>query len=125
LVLADYGQDVSEIVRAARDRYWRVRVRRHPAEKPGQRSLEADIMLAHTVIGTSGTALFDALVRGVPGVCLDPRNVCAPVCVDSIDAELYRGDREAWLHDMSYCQFTLEEIADGTAWELLKCAQPD
>lgn len=123
LVLTDYGQDVSAIVSAAKARFHYVRVRRHPADECQQMPLQSHLALSDVAIGTSGSALFEAVVTGVPSICLDPRNVCAPMCADSLDAELIRPDRAGWLHEMSYRQFRLNEIPQ--AWELLWKFCPD
>lgn len=123
LVLADYGQDVSGIVAKASKRFNTVNVRQHPADHKSIINLKEDIGWHDVVIGSSGSAMFEAIQMGIPTICLDPDNDCAPVCSDSIDADLFRGDRELWLHEMSYKQFSLAEIADGTAWRLLKDIQ--
>lgn len=121
LVLADYGQDVTAIVAQAYKRFAFVEVRKHPAnETRPQAPLEHAIRLRDVVICSSGTAGFEAIMQGKPVICLDPDSELMPVCVGDMDAELYRGDRDEWLHDMSYKQFSLAEIADGTAWNLLK-----
>ena len=124
IVLADYGQDVSETVRRASERFPSVQVRVHPADSTTVRSvtLEMDCQFADVVVGHSGTALFEAIKNGTPVICTDSQNECMPVC-STFDEPLYRGDREQWLHEMSYKQFTLAEIADGTAWSLLKDIQ--
>ena len=125
LILCDYGQDVSEIEYYAKKRFTTVRKRLHPADNDDRHviRLEADLMLSDCAIGTSGTSLFDAIALGVPSICLDPKNEVAPVCANSVDDDLYRSSRDCWLHDMSYKVFTLKEIHDGTAWNLLKDIQ--
>jgi hypothetical protein len=125
LIVADYGQDVSDIAYRASRRFTTVNVRLHPADSTERRvvALEHAIRLHDVVIGHAGTAIFEAVIQGVPTICTDPLNECAPVCSSSVDEPLFRGDREQWLHDMSYKQFTLAEIADGTAWNLLKDIQ--
>jgi hypothetical protein len=122
LVLADYGQDVEDIARQARRRFHYVRVRRHPAEEANI-SLDAHLALSDVAIGNAGTSLFAAIVQGVPSICLSPKNACTDVCTDTLDGPLFRGDRESWLHGMSYKQFSLREISNGTAWELLRDIQ--
>ena len=124
MVLADYGQDVSETVRKASERFPSVRTRVHPADSTDVRvvTLEMDVQFADVVIGHSGTGIFEALKFGTPVICTDTDNPCMPVC-SSMDEPLYRGDREAWLHDMSYKQWSLDEIASGEAWEHLKDIQ--
>ena len=124
-VLADYGQDVSAIVEEASKRFLSVSVRLHPADAEVKRlvTLEEDILWSDVVIGTAGTSIFEAIKLGVPVICLDPLNPIAPVCSDSIHADLYRGERDEWLHDMSYKQWSLDEIASGEAWSYLKDAE--
>ena len=120
LILADYGQDVSGIETQARDRFDTVSIRHHPADHKSKRTLCDDIARHDAVICFAGSAGFEAIKLGIPTICLDPHNPLAPVCSDSLDAPLFRGDRTQWLHDLSYAQFSLSEIADGTAWNLLK-----
>jgi len=122
IVLADYGQNISDIRFRASQRFTTVKTRLHPSDNPRKwvTTLEADLMLSDVAIGHSGTAIFEAVRLGVPAICTDPANECAPVCANAINDDLYRGSRAAWLHDMSYKQFSLAEIADGTAWRLLK-----
>jgi len=120
LILADYGQDVSDIAMQARQRYGVVNIRKHPANGVGPVRLGAQIAAHDICIGSKGTSMFEAIKQGKPTVCLDDQNACAPVCSPSVDAPLNRGDRSEWMHEMSYKQFSLDEIADGTAWENLK-----
>jgi len=127
LILADYGQDINGIADAARKRFVQTEVRRHPADtqrgKFDNIPLTDQVAWYDCVIATSSSAAFAAIIRGIPIICLDPRNPCAPVSSDSIGGEMYRGDRTQWLHDLSYAQFSLSEINDGTAWQLLKDIQ--
>ena len=121
IVLADYGQDVTETVKQASKRFPSVQVRLHPADckEPRPLTLEDDVKWADVIVGHSSSALFEAIRYGTPVICTDPNNPVMPVSA-AMHETLYRGDRSKWLHDMSYKQFSLSEIADGTAWELLK-----
>ena len=120
LILADYGQDTTAIEVFAKTRFERVTVRKHPAEQKGNEPLKESLMSTDVVIGHSTTALFESIKEGIPTICTDPLNECAPACSSWVNGELFRGDRTEWLHSMSYKQFTLDEIADGTAWGLLE-----
>lgn len=120
LVLAGYDQDVTDIAYEASKRFGFVEVRKHPANEPNCVDLASAIRLRDVIICSDGTSGFEAIMQGKPTICLDPKSELMPVCTDSIDGELYRGDRNEWLHEMSYKQFSLAEIADGTAWELLR-----
>lgn len=123
LILADYDQDTTAIKVFAQERFETVTIRRHPAEHPSMVPLTEALMHTDVCIGHSGSALFDAIRMGVPTICTDPLNECIPACSSWVNGKLYRGSRDAWLHDMSYKQFSLAEIADGTAWRLLKDIQ--
>lgn len=118
LILADYGQDVADIYYAACQRFGHVTIRKHPADEVPIIPLTSALRLHDVAICTSGSAGFEAIMQGVPTICLNPKNEIAPVCAASLDAELYRGDRAEWLHDMSYKQWPLAEI--GEAWQHLK-----
>jgi hypothetical protein len=121
IVLADYDQDISEIATQASSRFASVQIRRHPSEGVAHQGKLTDwLKLRDVCIFSSGTAGFEAVRLGVPSICLDPRNPIAPVCANAMDAELYRGDRNTWLHELSYKQWSLAEIASGEAWEHLK-----
>lgn len=121
LILADYNQDVSDVVFEAKKRFGFVEVREHPANtKRVQPALKAAIVLRDVVICHSGTAGFEAIRLGKPVICSDPQNEIRPVSAGALTDELYRGDRSAWLHEMSYKQWSLAEIASGAAWAHLK-----
>lgn len=122
LILADYNQDITEITYQAKIRFTTVKVRLHPSNNPRKwvTDLETDLRLSDVAIGHKGTAMFNALMQGLPVICTDPKNECMPMCAPTTQSVLYRGDRDKWLKSMAYKQFTLNEIADGTAWGLLK-----
>ena len=122
LVLADYGQNTAETEHHARMRFTSVNTRLHPADSTDRRvvTLQTQLRLHDVAIGHSGTSIFEAIMQGVPVICTDKNNECMPVCAPSTSSVLYRGNRTKWLHEMSYKQFTLAEIADGTAWSALE-----
>lgn len=124
LVMADYGQNVSEVEHLAKMRFTSVKTRLHPADSTERHvtTLQTKLRLHDVAIGHAGTSVFDAVMQGVPTICTDPLNECMPVCAPSTSSVLYRGSRTKWLREMSYKQFTLAEIKDGTAWELLENA---
>jgi len=126
LILAGYHEDVSDLVDRARERFPYVSVRQHPANRyrivghhPANISLASELALADVCIGSSTTALFEAIRLGVPVICTDSSNECMPVCVPELTDELFRGDISDWMHEMMYKQFSLHEIETGLAWEIL------
>lgn len=125
LILADYNQDIDPIVEEARKHYVQVEVRHHPQDqrrgKFDRIPLEIQVGWYDCAICTGGTAGFEAIMAGVPTICLDPTSPLMPVCTSEIGGKLYRGDTSDWLHDLSYAQWRIDEIPQ--AWELLKDLQ--
>jgi len=121
LVLADYGQNVSESEHIARMRFTSVNTRLHPADSRVRHvtTLQTQLRLHDVCMGHAGTSIFEAIMQGLPTICTDKNNVCMPVCSPT-GSVLFRGCRTKWLASMAYKQFTLAEIGDGSAWELLK-----
>lgn len=84
--------------------------------------LEADLARAGTWIAhTSGSAV-DAVLAGIPTICLGPGNFAWDVSAHSLRGlrEPWTGDREPWLANLSYAQWTHEEIRDGSCWRTLR-----
>ena len=115
--------DVTEKVTQATSRFCSVQIRQHPADTTQLRvKLETAIRLRDVIIGGKGSGVFEAIIQGKPVIC-HPDNDCADVCTSDISAPLYRGDRDKWIHEMSYKQWSLAEIASGEAWSSLKDVQ--
>jgi len=119
LILADFEQNVDQLAFDVRHRFGYARVRRHPAEgglKSGELpavSLESQLMLHDVCIGHSSTALFEAVVLGVPVICTDPYNVVAEVSAHGVTDELVRCDRQDWLHRVSWMQWNHDEFGQA------------
>ena len=72
----------------------------------------------------------ESVLSGVPAIVLDDRSIAHPVSVQiPLTANLSKSDliknptdscfdvrRHLWLADLSYMQWTLEEIESGDAW---------
>lgn len=86
------------------------------------RSLGEDLARAGVWVSlTSGSAI-DAIIAGVKSVCLSPNNFGWPVSLHSVDEieTAFTPDRTAWVNQLTYSQWTREEIADGKAWESVR-----
>jgi len=118
LLLADYMQNIDLLIDPLCERFGTVTVRRHPAECRRVATLEEQLAEADVCIGHSSTALFEAVVMGVPVICTDPRNIVAEVSVAGFNQPLYRGERESWLHRVSWSQWNHDEF--GQALEHLR-----
>ena len=60
----------------------------------------------------------DALIAGVPVYAEDEGSMVYNVASRRVGQTVFP-DRRQWAHDLSYCQWTLDEYRDGTAWEHL------
>lgn len=85
-------------------------------------SLENDFKKSGICISyTSGSAI-DAVMNGVPCITTDEGNFVWPIASRSVDDlnDPYLADKETvqqWLYDLSYCQWNVEEIKNGTVWK--------
>jgi hypothetical protein len=60
----------------------------------------------------------EALIDGVPAFCADVGSMIYKIgnrSLISIDVP-NRPEREQWLADLAYCQWTLPEMESGEAW---------
>lgn len=69
-------------------------------------------------------AAVDSIIAGVPCIVLG-NAVARPISATSIGSVLSpvwesQVRREQWAANLAYCHFTPDEIADGTAWKILK-----
>jgi hypothetical protein len=108
-----------------------VRFRPHPeAARLGRRSpavpgaATAGGTLAEALAGaavlltfSSNTAV-DAVVAGVPAVTADQGSMAWAVAAHTVGDRI-TPDREAWAARLAWCQWSLDEIRDGRAWEVV------
>ncbi len=85
---------------------------------PIESSFAADIRNAWTCVTYSSGGAVDALLAGVPPICLSPASLAYGLCsrsLDDIEAPL-EPDRTQFFRDLAYSQWTPAEMRDGTAW---------
>jgi len=88
---------------------------------PAEQSLEEVLSDCHMVVTHHSNAAADGLVDGVPAMCVD--GVALPMGISEfaqVEQPVFPEDRQAWLADVSWCQFHLAEIAKGIPWRHLK-----
>lgn len=72
---------------------------------------------AHCLVTHGSNACFEAAILGVPSIVLGDA-VAQPI--SSRDLDLIErppcGKREQWLANLAYCQWTEQEMREGTAW---------
>lgn len=70
----------------------------------------------------SSSSAIDALIAGVPPICMSPASIAFGLCSNSlqdVNAPL-EPKREAWFRDLAYAQWSIEEIEQGRPWMHLR-----
>ena len=79
---------------------------------------------AKFVVSYNSNVLTQAVLQGIPCVCYDIRSMAAPVCLRPDQMHnlklVGRFNRQQWLNDLAYTQWTNKEIRLGIAWEHYK-----
>jgi hypothetical protein len=87
---------------------------------PRSEKLESVLRRTHAVVSHHSNVNIDGLIRGVPSFCVE--GVAVPMSLgdlSQIENAYYPPDRERWLNDIAYCQFSVAEMASGLAWKTL------
>ncbi len=122
LCIEDYGKTIPAA--AIQPFFNQVEVRQHPAGRDKQRVEPLGTVLERNdvAVGYSSTALVEAAITGLPVICFaDPGTSPVSQIASTTPAEVIRPDREQWLNNLSYCNWTYEEISSGAAAEYLLC----
>ncbi len=96
-------------------------IRWHPLSRQGGRQpdLEEHLANAFAVVSYSSNLAVDAILAGVPVVSKGARSMVKEVAATRLNG-LVRPCREAWARKLSYCQWSIDEIREGIAWEHLR-----
>ena len=108
-----------------------IKFRPHPLSRqicdvPGAKLLT--VSLADALAGACVAVTYnsnsgvDAVLAGVPTVACDKGSMAWPVSRHDISMKniITYPDRTQWAQNLAYCQWTADEIRDGSAWEHLK-----
>ena len=118
----DHIQWLSDAFRLIRMNSGRpVIVRHHPNVSRPARTFLEDISDAYAVVTFNSNSGVEALIEGVPVFAFDEGSMCWPVCNKSFGvlSSPARPDREQWLNDLAYAQWTPDEMKEGLAWKHL------
>lgn len=76
---------------------------------------------AHCLVTHGSNACFEAALLGVPSIILGD-GVAAPISSRDLDMveRAPCGKREQWLANLAYCQWTEQEMREGTAWPIIE-----
>lgn len=119
--------------RAMSDRGFDIRFREHPESvRRGGRtplamrssilhgSLDQALAGAAVVVTWNSNTGVDAAMAGVPVITCDQGAMAWPVAGHGLDAAPVTPDRAEWCRAMAWRQWTLDEIASGEAWEVVR-----
>jgi hypothetical protein len=115
---------VVEELKKYTDRPIEIRLKRPRADRLKEdtmdEALNSDV---HCLVTYNSVAAVEAVMLGKPAIVLGP-NAAHSVCSQNLsEIETPKipthDEREAWLRHLSYCQFTFQEMSDGTAWRIL------
>ena len=120
VVLCDYGDDGVQQANLARP-HFNVSIRRHPSNAE-QESLASCLTKNEVAIGKRSTALVDAAIHGLSVITYDHLSPAFPVAGRLRDIRC--PDRLAWLRDLSWHNWTINEIQSGEAWQHLQLSRP-
>jgi hypothetical protein len=128
--MIDYGRWLHAIANRLQELTPRhIRFRPHPAVKMGRlpgcefstRPIREDFEDAWAVVAYNSNSVVEGIIQGIPGFSFDAGSMATSVCNMNIEdiENPQMPDRQQWLNDLAYCQWTLEEMRSGEAWKHL------
>jgi hypothetical protein len=115
-----WGQQVAEELKKHTDRPVEFRSK---TNKKTRKSLYQQLLTGdyYCTISINSNSAVESIWAGVPAITLD-KHVSNAVTRNSLAQinDLYYGPLGDWLAWLSYCQFTYDELMDGTALEIIK-----
>ena len=91
----------------------------------GGKYFQKDLDDAHAVVGWTSNGLTEAACYGVPVYPMSPGSMATPIAkypITDVGKTYKMPDRQQWLNDLAYCQWTYDEIKNGIAWDHIKNA---
>lgn len=94
--------------------------RQHPVIDKNVPPIESDLERASLCVTYNSTSAIEAVLAGVPTVTIDRGSMAWAVSSHQIDDPPIRPDRSAWAEWLACCQWTVDEIKSGAAWDAVK-----
>lgn len=84
----------------------------------GGKDFEEDLRGARAVVSFSSNGLQEAVCEGIPAISMDKSSFAWPVSYHSLDILSEKNikckfERDQWLYDCAYCQWTPDELDSG------------
>jgi hypothetical protein len=83
-------------------------------------SLEEALAGASVVVTYNSNTGVDAALAGVPVIACDEGSMAWPVAAHGLQEEIITPDRRQWCADLSWRQWSLDELKSGFAWEHIR-----
>lgn len=80
--------------------------------------LKTDLVDAHCVVTFNSNSAVEAFLAGVPAFACDEGSMAWSICNRSLDdlSNPKKAERQGWLNDLAYAQWSLSEFRSGQAW---------
>ena len=88
---------------------------------PPKQKLDEVLHGAHAIVTHHSNVAIDGLIAGVP--CFTVKGVASKMGTNNllmIEDPLFPEDRQQFLNDVAYCQWSVKEMREGIAWRDLK-----
>lgn len=112
-----------EIIKQHSDREIIIRDRKDRFGDP----ISVQLQKAWAVVTWSSNCAVEGIINGVPGF-LRAGAAASPMCLTDlsrIEQPYYPDNREQWLRNLAYQQFSIGELKSGYAWDIsMNCHQP-
>lgn len=85
------------------------------------RPIVRDFEGAWACVTYSSSSSVEALLTGIPPICLSPANIAYSICSNKISdiEDPLLPKREQWFADLAYAQWNASEMRDGQVWHRL------
>lgn len=123
--LDDWLRTTVETIKQYTDRPIEIRQRNPNRQARVTNDMESALSDVHALVTFNSIAATESIMAGVPAFVLAPCNAAMPVSntdLSKIDTPWYpdKDLMHAWLSHLAYCQFSNQELADGTAMRILQ-----
>lgn len=92
--------------------------------KLSERPIEEDFDIAGIVVSHGGNIGYDSVIRGLPHFAIG-NSVASPISRtnwDKLNEPYIPSDQQRmqWLYDLAYCQWSIDEFAEGAGWRYVR-----
>lgn len=88
---------------------------------PGTEHVDIALSKSWSVVTHHSNVAVDGLIDGAAAFCkVGAASVMGTFDLSKIEDPVYPDNREQWLNDLAYCQWSVDEMRNGTCWRHLK-----